>query len=225
MYNDVNFTTYRIVDYTHPVVRNIIKEVDKYHQNVGKQLLHRGHLIKVIGQPFSLVILAFPSNNRVLLSTPHNRQASSAIMFDSVYAFARGLHQFSKNSHSKSAYHQHHSYTVEHQLLPLKGGFNSEPGGSGFSGSQFGNPPYAYDAIPIAGPLPEAGISSIFGSIFGSSSSSVSASSNSPSSNSLTSLNSYASCSNETPWTNGLSLYNYIDSVRHTLPRLKLHLN
>lgn len=185
MYNDVNFTTYRIVDYTHPVVRNILKEVDKYHQNVGKQLLHRGHLIK----------------------------ASSAIMFDSVYAFARGLHQFSKNSHSKSSYHQHHSYTVDHQLnLPLKG-FNSEPGGSGLSGSQLGNPPYAYDAIPIAGTLPEAGISSIFG-IFGSSSS---ASSNSPSSNSLTSLNSYASCSNETPWTNGLSLYNYIDSVRHTV--------
>ena len=47
MYNDVNITTYRLVDYSNPVVRNMLKEIDKYHPNVGKQMLHRGQLIKV----------------------------------------------------------------------------------------------------------------------------------------------------------------------------------
>ena len=47
MYNDVNITTYRLIDYSNSVVKNILKEIDKYHPNVGKQLLHRGQLIKV----------------------------------------------------------------------------------------------------------------------------------------------------------------------------------
>lgn len=76
------------------------------------------------------------------------------------------------------------------------------------------NPPYAYEGIPLLGPGPgeASAVSSIFGSIFGSSSSS---SSNSPANANRppSLLNSSASCSNETPWTSGLSLYNYIDSV------------
>ncbi len=47
MYNDVNITTFRIVDYGNPIVKNIIKELEKYHVNVAKQLLHRGSLMKV----------------------------------------------------------------------------------------------------------------------------------------------------------------------------------
>lgn len=47
MYNDVNITTFRIVDYGNPIVKNIIKELEKYHVNVAKQLLHRGGLMKV----------------------------------------------------------------------------------------------------------------------------------------------------------------------------------
>ena len=47
MYNDVNITSYRLVDYSNPVVRGILNEIinDNYH--VGKHLLHRGQLIKV----------------------------------------------------------------------------------------------------------------------------------------------------------------------------------
>lgn len=47
MYNDVNITAYRLVDYTNPMVRNTLKEIDKYHSNLARQLLHRNHLIKV----------------------------------------------------------------------------------------------------------------------------------------------------------------------------------
>lgn len=47
MYNEVNITSYRIVDYSNPIVRSMLKEMAKYQPDIAKQLLHRNNLIKV----------------------------------------------------------------------------------------------------------------------------------------------------------------------------------
>lgn len=159
MYNDVNITAYRFVDYTNPMVRNILKEVDKYHPNIARKLLHRNHLIKV--RKVSVVLFSFLNQSL---------QASSAIMFDSVYAFARGLHQFHKSS------------------TPMQTGLTEMNPGPAAQTSTVA----MVAAGAIAAPPPPPSVSGKLLPI---------------------PLNTFASCSNETPWTNGLSLYNYIDSV------------
>ncbi|KAH9425801.1 Glutamate receptor ionotropic, kainate 1, partial [Dermatophagoides pteronyssinus] len=126
MYNEVNITAYRIVDYSNPMIRSMLKEMSKYYPDIARQLLHQNHLIK----------------------------ASSAMMFDSVYAFARGLNQFFKSVHNLAELHSSSATaTLTNQRQ------------------------------------------------------------SSSSSSSITMLNSFASCSNETAWNNGLTLYNYIDSL------------
>ncbi|KAH9520958.1 Glutamate receptor ionotropic, kainate 1 [Dermatophagoides farinae] len=128
MYNEVNITAYRIVDYSNPMIRSMLKEMSKYHPDIARQLLHQNHLIK----------------------------ASSAMMFDSVYAFARGLNQFFKSVHNLAELHS---------------------------------------AATLTATMNQSNRQSA------------------SSSSSITMLNSFASCSNETAWNNGLTLYNYIDSV------------
>lgn len=198
MYNDVNITTYRLVDYGNPLVRNMIKEIDKYHPMVAKQLLHRGQLIK----------------------------ASSAIMYDSVYAFARGLHQFHKNPSNQKqsplpplSSSSSSSSSTSQQML--SSGASSSSSSSSFETRFMSNPPYYYDTfpIPVNGIDYNSLISPIFGfGIFGNNGNNNNNNgqlSNYGSNFGWNSLNTYASCTNETPWMHGLSLYNYIDSVRN----------
>ena len=78
------------------------------------------------------------------------------MMFDSVYAFARGLNQFFKSVHNLAELHS---------------------------------------AATLTATMNQSNRQSA------------------SSSSSITMLNSFASCSNETAWNNGLTLYNYIDSV------------
>ena len=144
MYNEVNITAYRIVDYSNPMIRSMLKEMSKYYPDIARQLLHQNHLIKVN---------TFHSSLSLSIYSAIFSQASSAMMFDSVYAFARGLNQFFKSVHNLA---ELHSSSATATLTNQR---------------------------------------------------------QSSSSSSITMLNSFASCSNETAWNNGLTLYNYIDSV------------
>ncbi|UXI21906.1 hypothetical protein NH340_JMT07849, partial [Sarcoptes scabiei] len=117
MYNEVNITAYRIVDYSNSMIRSVLKEMNKYHPDVSQKLLHQNHLIK----------------------------ASSAMMFDSVYALALGLNQFFKSAQNLAELHS--SSSSQERIASFE------------------------------------------------------------------MLNSYASCLNESAWNNGLTLFNYIDSL------------
>ena len=118
-------------------------------------------------------------------------------MFDSIYAFARGLHHFNKNPLGQQSHHNHnynHHQQPQHSL-PLDHHIDSGPSSSeDKKNQQFGSPPYSYDAIAVPGPPQEAIVSSIFGNIFGGQSSSSSSSNSHQSSSPLSSL---ASCSND----------------------------
>lgn len=140
-YNEVNITSYRLVDYNSAMVRNTLKDIDRHYPLVAQQLLHQ--------------------NNQMIKS-------AAAIMFDSVYAFARGLHQLETMSSRN-----------------MMKSDDVDGGGGGAGQDHQPNPPYA------------AYYSSGGGGGGGSTGH----------------IHPTASCSNETPLANGLSLYNYIDSV------------
>ena len=144
-------------------------------------------------------------------------------MFDSVYAFARGLHQFSKNPNKvyqfQNQNHHHHTRTsVDDHEIFLRASSTSSIDQS--INQNFVNPPYSYDAKLLVSQdvnnNPSQMISSIFSMFGDGGSGSNNNPQSSPSSSSYSSsnpLNTFASCLNESPWTSGLSLYNYIDSV------------
>lgn len=112
-------------------------------------------------------------------------------MFDSVYSFARGLHQFHKNvqyssTSGTSAVSSLSNQSSSQMDLTLMDLAPYPPMVAPYS-------PYYASSLQIPSPP---------------------TSSNFAQASSSQALTSHASCSNETPWINGLSLYNYIDSVR-----------
>jgi ionotropic kainate glutamate receptor 2 len=68
-YNFVNLTAFRIVDSTNPMVKHVLKDIERFSTK-GKQILNRTNVI----------------------------QAGPALMFDSVYALAKGVHSLQKSA-------------------------------------------------------------------------------------------------------------------------------
>ena len=68
-YNFVNLTAFRIVDSTNPMVKQVLRDIERFSPK-GKQILNRTNVI----------------------------QAGPALMFDSVYALAKGVHSLQKSA-------------------------------------------------------------------------------------------------------------------------------
>ena len=68
-YNFVNLTAFRIVDSTNPMVKHVLRDIERFSPK-GKQILNRTNVI----------------------------QAGPALMFDSVYALAKGVHSLQKSA-------------------------------------------------------------------------------------------------------------------------------
>ena len=70
MYNFVNMTAFRIIDSTNPYVSHILRDIERFSFKGGRQLLNKTNVI----------------------------QAGPALMFDSVYALAKGIHALQKSA-------------------------------------------------------------------------------------------------------------------------------